>query len=46
MLQSKYAKTETDDDDASIIRYNYRDTHVNGDTAPSSLKTTRYADFF
>jgi len=44
MLQSKYA--DETDDDASIIRYNYRDTHVNGDTAPSSLKTTPLCRFF
>ncbi len=31
MLQSEYA--DETDDDASIIRYNYRDTHVNGDNS-------------
>jgi len=44
MLQSKYA--DETDDDVSIIRHHYRDTHVNGDTAPSSLKTTPLCRFF
>ena len=44
MLQGKYA--DETDDDASIIRYSYGDTHVNGDTPPSSVKTTPLRRFF